>query len=46
MTRMIFAGYGGQGLLSLGEIVATIADCYDLYQVDTSFESSSYVMTA
>ncbi|MCL2217654.1 MAG: 2-oxoacid:acceptor oxidoreductase family protein [Defluviitaleaceae bacterium] len=25
MTRMIFSGYGGQGILVLGEIVATIA---------------------
>ncbi|MCL1991599.1 MAG: 2-oxoacid:acceptor oxidoreductase family protein [Spirochaetes bacterium] len=25
MKRMIFAGYGGQGLLTLGEIVATVA---------------------
>ena len=25
MNRLIFAGYGGQGLLTLGEIVATIA---------------------
>ncbi|MCL2400354.1 MAG: 2-oxoacid:acceptor oxidoreductase family protein [Defluviitaleaceae bacterium] len=25
MTRMIFSGYGGQGVLTLGEIVATIA---------------------
>jgi len=25
MTKMIFAGYGGQGVLVLGEIVATIA---------------------
>ena len=25
MTRMIFSGYGGQGVLVLGEIVATIA---------------------
>jgi len=25
MKRMIFAGYGGQGVLTLGEIVATIA---------------------
>ena len=25
MTRMVFSGYGGQGVLTLGEIVATIA---------------------
>jgi len=25
MTRMVFSGYGGQGILVLGEIVATIA---------------------
>ena len=25
MNRLIFAGYGGQGLLTLGEIVATVA---------------------